>query len=152
MSERSERIAQGFQRVKEDQAVRDALDLKQSDALDEGFKRLREELQQNFESQCNELNQEPQIGNILECGLSDDEWKITRNDTGAILSIKFDSVLRTVKLNCDRPTKFKYTIQVKPAASSWMYTDAKGTSLGQDAAGSTADKALRALLGLDWKA
>jgi len=150
VSERSKQIAQQFQAAKRIQATRDELDLRCAGRLDEGFKKLCEELQKGFQSQCDELNQESAVENILGCDFSGDEWGITRSDSGAVLSVKLDAGSRKVVLECDRPAKFRYELGVKPTPQNYYFADGKGK--GVPDRGIVVDKALRALLGLDWKA
>ena len=85
-----------------------------------------------LEKQCQELNHEPQIENILVPNLSDDPIGITRKDSGAFLSVKFDANRHKVIFKCDEPVRFKYVVEIKPKFNGrdWWYADKSGSSIG----------------------
>jgi hypothetical protein len=64
---------------------------------------MRVELKEHLEKQCQELNHEPQIENILVPNLGDDPVGITRKASGAFLSVKFDANRHKVIIRCDEP-------------------------------------------------
>jgi len=149
VSDRAKRTADLFQQAKDQEALQNAVELKHSATLDEGFSRMRKKINEALERQCTELNEQPEIGDILVCKVSDDKsTTVTRSDTGVVLSVAFDSTLRTAHFACPKPSKFKYSIDVKLSANGlWFYADGKGTSIGPDL-GAVTDKALNALLGV----
>jgi hypothetical protein len=149
MSERSKQLAAMFNNSKERQGIQNELDLRNAKLLDESFLRMQAEINSHIERLCAELNQEPEIGDILRCDFSDKETKVTRTDTGNVLSAKFDPFRHSVGFVCPKPTNFKYSITVKKGVGdSWYYADGDDGSIG-DKLGWLADKVLRALLGLN---
>jgi hypothetical protein len=149
MSERSARLAKGFEQSKERQAVTDAAGLQREKVLDEGFSRMRTELKDSLKKLCDELTQEPEIGDLLVCKLSDEKTDIMRTDIGSVLTIKFDPFRRSAVFNCDKPAKFRFVIEVKPTtsdSSSW-YADVDGRSI-RISLDWVAEKSLSALLGV----
>jgi hypothetical protein len=93
---------------------------------------MRVKLKEHLEKQCEELNHEPQIENILVPNLGEEPIGITRRDSGSFLSIKFDATLRNVIFKCDEPARFKYVVEVEPNFNgrNWWYADKKGSSIG----------------------
>lgn len=148
MSERSKQLAKEFAHNKDQQAISDELRLHDNKILDKGFIRMRTDLTRELERQCEELNHEPEIGNILAFSLSDEEGKITRKDTGSTLAVEWDSVRHAVTLNCDKPAKFRYTVEVKPTTNGqgFWYANRKGVAIPHVSV--VADEALCALLGI----
>ena len=132
MSEQSRRLAAQFEHSKNKQQINDATGLQREQLLNEAFVSMQVELKEHLEKQCQELNHEPQIGNILVPNLGDDPIGIARRDSGAFLSIEFDANLHKVTFNCDEPAKFKYVVEVKPKFNgrNWWYVDKNGSSIG----------------------
>jgi hypothetical protein len=131
MSEQSKRLAAQFEHSKDKRQINDASGLQRELLLDEAFVSMRVELKEHLEKQCEELNHEPQIENILVPNLGDEPIGITRKDSGAFLSIKFDANLHKVTFKCDEPARFKYVVEVKPNFNgrNWWYADKKGSSI-----------------------
>ena len=150
MSEQSKRLAARFEYSKDKQRINDATEVQRERVLDQAFASMRVELKEHLEKQCQELNHEPQIENILVPNLGDDPVGITRKDSGAFLSVKFDASLRKVTLRCDEPIKFKYVVEVKPKFNGrdWWYADKNGSSIGGHLE-YVAQEALGALLEID---
>jgi hypothetical protein len=149
MSNYSKELAGKFHGAKQKQVMAELKSPKPERILDEGFFRLKCELLQHLKMQCEELNQEPQIGNILVCDLTHNAPQITRTDTGAVLSVKIDAAGRTVAFQCDKPVKFEYVLRVKPTISgggSWY--EGNGASIG-NSLDAVAQKAVSALLGIE---
>jgi len=71
MSEQSKRLAAQFERSKDKRQINDASGLQRERVLDEAFVSMRVELKEHLEKQCEELNHEPQIENILVAKLID---------------------------------------------------------------------------------
>ena len=132
MSEQSKRLAAQFEHSKSKQLINDATVLQRERLLDDAFVSMRVELKEHLEKQCEELNHEPQIENILVPNLVDDPIGITRKDSGAFLSIQFDSNLHKVTFNCGEPSRFKYVVEVKPKFNgrNWWYADKNGSNIG----------------------
>ena len=132
MSEQSKRIAAQFEHSKDKRQINDASGLQREQLLDEAFVSMRVELKEHLEKQCEELNHEPQIENILVPNLGGDPIGITRRDSGAFLSVKFDSIFRKVTFKCGEPARFKYVVEVKPKFNgrNWWYADKNGSSIG----------------------
>ena len=132
MSEQSKRLAGQFGHSKDKRQINDATALQRERVLDEAFVSMRLELKEHLEKQCAELNHEPQIENILVPNLVDDPIGITRKDSGAFLSIQFDSNLHKVTFNCGEPSRFKYVVEVKPKFNgrNWWYADKNGSNIG----------------------
>src|SRR5580658_4819783 len=114
MSEQSKRLAAQFRHSKDKRQINDATALQRDRVLDDAFVSMRVELKEHLERQCEELNHEPQIENILVPNLGDEPVGISRKDSGAFLSIKFDANLHKVTFKCDEPVRFKYVVEVKP--------------------------------------
>jgi hypothetical protein len=152
MSEQSKRLAAQFEHSKNKQQINDATGLQREQLLNEAFVSMRVELKEHLEKQCEELNHEPQIGNILVPNLGDDPIGIARGDSGAFLSIKFDANLHKVTFNCDEPARFKYVVEVKPNFNgrNWWYADKKGSSIGGHLE-SVAQEVIGSLLEIDSK-
>jgi hypothetical protein len=150
MSEQSKRLAAQFEHSKDKKLINDATALQRDQILDEAFARMCAELKEHLEMRCEDLNHEPQLENILVPKLGDDPIRITRADSGAFLSIKFDSILHKVTFKCDEPARFKYIVEVKPKFNGrdWWYADKNGSSIGGHLE-YVAQKVLRALLGID---
>ena len=150
MSEQSKRLAAQFEHSKDKQQLNDATGLQREQLLNEAFVSMRVELREHLEKQCEELNHEPQIGNIVVPNLGDDPIGIARRDSGAFLSIKFDASLHNVTFKCDEPTRFKYVVEVKPKFNgrNWWYSDKNGSSIGGHLE-YVAQRALGALLEID---
>src|ERR1700726_3069883 len=150
MSDRSKQIAARFLGSKEKQQVVDELSLQRNKVLDEGYSRLCVELKEQFNKQCEALNQEPEIGNILVCDFGNDMWKVTRTDLGLFLLVKPDAVLRSVSFKCDKPVLFKRSIETKlmPNGESWWYADKKGSGIASTYLWLEVEKAINALLGI----
>jgi hypothetical protein len=150
MSEQSKRLAAQFEHSKDKRQINDASGLQRELLLDEAFVSMRVELKEHLEKQCEELNHEPQIENILVPNLGDEPIGITRKDSGAFLSIKFDANLHKVTFKCDEPARFKYVVEVKPNFNgrNWWYADKKGSSIGGHLE-YVAQEALGALLEID---
>ena len=152
MSEQSKRLAAQFERSKDKRQINDASGIQRERVLDEAFVSMQVELKEHLEKQCEELNHEPQIKNILVPNLGDDPIRITRKDSGAFLSIKFDAQIHKVTFKCDEPTRFKYVVEVKPnfnGRNSWC-ADKKGSSIGGHLE-SVAQEVLGSLLEIDPK-
>jgi hypothetical protein len=132
MSEQSKRIAAEFEHSKDKRHKNDAPGLQREVLLDEAFLSMRVELKEHLEKQCDELNHEPQIENILLPNLGDEPIGIRRKDSGAFLSIKFDAKLHKVTFKCDEPIRFKYVVEVKAKSNgrTWWYADKNGSSIG----------------------
>ena len=149
MSDRSKHFAEKFQKAKEQQSINDAANLQRGKVLNESFSRMRSELKKGIERDCEELNQEPQIGNILthRLALTGDRWEVTRTDTGSVLSIEFDSLLHAVSFSCEKPAQFRTRIELKPTSGgACYYATEKGNRTGID---QTLEKAFCALLGIE---
>src|ERR1700728_3521753 len=108
MSEQSKRLAARFEQSKNKQQLNDATALQRKRVLDEAFVSMRVEFKEHLEKQCGELNQEPQIENILIATLSGEVPGIIRKDSGSFLSIEFEADLHKVTFKCDDPVRFKY--------------------------------------------
>ena len=152
MSEQSKRLAAQFEHSKDKHQINDASGLQREQLLNEAFVSMRVELKEHLEKQCKELNHEPQIENILVPNLGDEPVGITRKDSGAFLSIKFDAHLHKVTFKCDEPARFKYVVEVKPNFNGrkWWYADKKGSSIGGHLE-SVAQEVLGSLLEIDSK-
>jgi hypothetical protein len=150
MSEQSKRLAAKFEYSKENHPIHMATALRRDQILNEAFARMCAELTEHLETRCEELNHEPQIENILQPKLGDDPIGVRRKDSGAFLSIKFDSTLHKVTFKCDEPAQFKYVVEVKPTfnGSDWWYADKDGSSIAGHLE-YVAQKVLSALLGID---
>jgi hypothetical protein len=150
MSEQSKRLAAQFEYLKDKRQLHDASGLQRELLLDEAFVSMRVELMEHLEKQCEELNHEPQIENILVPNLSDEPIGITRMDSGAFLSIKFDANLHKVTFRCEDPGRFKSIVEVKPNFSgrNWWYADKNGSNIGGHLE-YVAQQALDALLEID---
>ena len=132
MSEQSKRLAARFEQSKNKQQLNDATALQRKRVLDEAFVSMRVEFKEHLEKQCGELNQEPQIENILIATLSGEVPGIIRKDSGSFLSIEFEADLHKVTFKCDDPVRFKYVVEVKPnfnGRKCW-YADKKGSNIG----------------------
>jgi len=110
MSEQAKRLAAQFEHSKDKRQINDVSGLQCELLLDEAFVSMRVELKEHLERQCEELNREPQIENILVPNLGFEPIGITRKDSGAFLSIKFDANLHKVTFKCDEPARFKYIV------------------------------------------
>jgi hypothetical protein len=152
MSEQSKRLATQFEYAKDKHQANDASGLQREQLLDEAFVNMRLELKEHLEKQCEELNHEPQIDNILISNLVNDPSRITRRDSGAFVSVTFDATLRKVTFNCDEPARFKYVVEVKPRFNgrNWWYADKNGSSIGGHLE-SVAQEVIGALLEIDSK-
>jgi len=150
MSEQAKRLAAQFEHSKDKRQINDVSGLQCELLLDEAFVSMRVELKEHLERQCEELNREPHIENILVPNLGFEPIGITRKDSGAFLSIKFDANLHKVTFKCDEPARFKYIVEVKPNFNgrNWWYADKKGSSIGGHLE-YVAQKALGALLQID---
>ena len=64
--------------------------------------------------------------------LGDDPIGITRKDSGAFLSVKFDANRHKGIFKCDDLISFKYVVEVKPKFNGrdWWYADKSGSSIG----------------------
>ncbi|MGB6874705.1 MAG: hypothetical protein WBD87_01595 [Candidatus Acidiferrales bacterium] len=153
MSQRSQRLAECAKRFLKNQPVADAASLNRKQFLDEGFRRLSEDVRAEFEKQTDELNHEPACGNVLICRFSDGQPGIFHKDRPELsLSVKFDAPLRLITIECETPVKFKYFIGVKLNGdeTSWYYTAGeKKTDLApcRNQVDWIVDKALNALFG-----
>jgi hypothetical protein len=152
MSEQSKRLAAQFEYAKNKHQVNDATGRQREQLLDEAFVSMRQELEEHLQKQCEELNHEPQIDNILVSNLVADPSGITRRDSGAFLSVKFDATLRKATFKCDEPARFKYVVEVKPRFNgrNWWYADKNGSSIGGHLE-SVAQEVIGALLEIDSK-
>ena len=150
MSEQSKRLGAQFEHSKDKRQINDASGLERELLLDEAFLSMQVELKEHLEKQCAELNHEPQIENILVPNLVDDPIGITRRDSGAFLSIRFDANLHKVTFNCGEPARFKYVVEVRPKFNgrNWWYADKNGSSIGGHLE-YVAQEALGALLEID---
>ena len=150
MSEQSKRLAAQFEHSKSKLLINDATALQREQLLNEAFVRMRAELKEHLEKQCAELNHEPQIEDLLVPNLGDDPIGITRSDSGAFLSIKFDAILHKAIFKCDEPAQFKYVVEVKPKFNgrNWWYADKNGSSI-EGHLEYVAQKVLSALLEID---
>jgi hypothetical protein len=149
MSDRSKRFAEKFQKAKEQQSINDAASLQRDKVLSESFSRMRSELKKGIERDCEEINQEPQIGKILahRLALTGDKWEVTRTDTGSVLSIEFDPLLHTVSFSCEKPAQFRAHIELKPiTGGTCYYATEEGNHTGID---ETLGRAFCALLGIE---
>src|ERR1700680_3421237 len=104
MSEQSKRLAAQFEHSKSKQLINDATALQRERLLDDAFVSMRVELKEHLEKQCEELNHEPQIENMLVPNLREDPMGIARSDSSAFLSIKFDAIFTKVTFKCDSPS------------------------------------------------
>jgi hypothetical protein len=150
MSEQSKRLAARFEHSKGKRQIIDVTAVQRERVLDQAFASMRVELKEHLEKQCQELNHEPQIENILVPNLGEDPLGITRKDSGAFLSVKFDASRRKVTFRCDEPIRFKYVVEVKPKFNGrdWWYADKNGSSIGGHLE-YVAQEALGALLEID---
>jgi len=152
VSQKSREIAQSFQRNKERLAATTQTRLAEKQVLDEGFRRLRDDLEKSIPPFCDELNGEPEIGNILECGIVGDKLTITHQDTGDSLAIKFDAALHKVTFSCDKPVKYREPVEVRVVnVTGWWFATKDGSSAGSgdDSVFWLAEKAVRIFLGAD---
>jgi hypothetical protein len=146
------KTAAAFGEVKQQQHVKYAHDLAVLSALDEGFTRLRKDIDSALAEQVDALNHEPEVGNILGVAKDDDETRVSRSDLRTELIVKYDAHLHTARLTVSKPYKFDYTIVVVPnGTGSWLeYKDHKKEQQGvpnQDVSWFV-DRALCALLGI----
>jgi hypothetical protein len=148
VSDDSKRIAGLFQHHTTQKVIKDATDLEHKRFQAEGLRRMRSELEAAAKVLCEDLNHEPQVGNILSCKSEDEEFKITRSDTGAVLSVKYDEFLYKATAKCDTPAKFKYVIQVKTSGNGWWYADKDDTAIAESSIPWIANIAVSALLGI----
>ena len=109
---------------------------------------MRSELEAAAKALCEDLNHEPQVGNILSCKSEDGKFTITRSDTGAVLSVKYDEFLYKATAKCDAPAKFKYVIQVKTSGNGWWYADEDDTAIAETSIPWVANIVVSALLGI----
>jgi hypothetical protein len=116
MSEQSKRLAAQFGHSKDKRQINDATALQRERVLDDAFVSMQVELKEHLEKQCEELNHEPQIENLLVANLGDEPIGITRRDSGAF----------------EEPARFKYVVEVKPKFNgrTWWYADKNGSSIG----------------------
>jgi hypothetical protein len=84
--------------------------------------------------------------------LGDDPIGITRKDSGAFLSVKFDANRHKGIFKCDDLISFKYVVEVKPKFNGrdWWYADKSGSSIGGHLE-SVAQEVLGSLLEIDSK-
>ena len=145
MSEYSKELARQFHCAKQRPVVGGLKSSQPETILDKGFARLRSELLEQLRMQCKELNQEPEIGNILMCDLANGHPQITRTDTGAVLCAEIDAKDRTIVFKCEEPFDFEYVLKVKPTISgTGAWFEGNGASIGDrlDAVARTALSAL----------
>lgn len=112
---------------------------------------MRDDLGEFIPVFCEELNQEPEIGNILTWSVAGDAWAVTRQDTGDALTINFDEALHKAIFSCNKPVKFREAIEVRVInITGWWFATKDGSSAGAgDASVSwVAEKAIKALLGI----
>jgi len=140
-------LARSFAGAKEKQHQRCAHDLKQNELLDEGFKRLRADVDSQLAELIDKLNSRPEIGNILSVAIHDSETVLHRSDLGSNVTIKYDSHRHTARLIAETPVKLDYIVGVKADGIKWFY---RGGTKFEDAANSseTANKVVHALLGV----
>jgi len=151
VSQKTRQIAQLFKEYKRQRATADSANLAEKKILDEGFRRMRVDLEKFIPVFCEELNQEPEIGNILECGSNDDRITVTCQDTGETLSVNFDEILHKVIFSCNKPVKVRESVEVKAInVTGWWFADKDGGSAGagDDSVSWMAEKAIKALLGI----
>lgn len=148
MSNRSKLIAKQFAAYKRRAAIQNQNVGKVRELLDEGFRRTRNELVAALKALCEELNAEPELGNILVHREQDEDFTVSRTDTGDTLKVKFDEFLHKISLNCDVNQKFREVIEVKPQANQlvWWVSDKEGNSFTDIVW--FAEKSIKALIGI----
>ncbi len=124
MSQRSQTLAAHAKQFLENQPEHDAATLRRNHLLDEGFARLSSDIRTEFEKQTDELNHEPDCGNVLICRFVDGRpgvFHVIRPEL--FLSVKFDAPLRLITIECEHPIKFKRFIGVKlyDNETGWYY-------------------------------
>ena len=145
MSDTSKRLASQFAAYQKQNAVQAEAGLQEKKILDQGFIEVRQEFIDKAKALCDELNQEPQVGNILSCYESGNAFSITRSDTGVALTVKFDDMQHKATLSCDHPAKFREEIHVKPNNNNYWWVSNKD---GSTTVKYMAEKAVKALLGI----
>ncbi len=113
MSKRSETLANYVRQFKERQPAQDAATVIRNRLLDEGYARLQADVKAECEKQADELNGEAGCAGALVCRFSGNDSGVFRTDDAACLSVKWDAPKRSVTLICEKPTKFKYIVEVK---------------------------------------
>jgi hypothetical protein len=155
VSERSKDIARRFSTSRESQEIQNEKTIQDRKILREAFNRMCERFRQFLRAIVEESNLEPEIGDLLDYKSFDNGIEISRKDTGAILSVKFDYFRNTTSLDCRAPTTFKEVVRVcvSTASDTCWYDDGKGGSKGaleaeNSAVEYVADRGLNALLGM----
>jgi hypothetical protein len=155
MSERSQSLAAYARQFLQGRPLTDAAILNRKQLLDEGFSRLQNVLKQEFETQVDEFNNEPGTGCTLVCRFDDQPTVFRKNGETVGLTLKFDSLQRTIAIDCQEPKKFHHIIEVKlnSAETSWYYVAGHKKnelgSIGEDGVGLLVEKSLFALFGVE---
>jgi hypothetical protein len=115
----TKKIAAAFGEAKQQQHVKYAHDLMELNALDEGFKRLRQDIDSSLREQADALNHEPEVGSILNVVVDGEETLVVRSDLQTKLTVKYDQGHHAAHLTVSKPYKFDYTIEVVPSGTGW---------------------------------
>lgn len=157
MSNRSQRLAGYVRQFKERQPEADKATVIRNEILNNGFAELRDTLKNEFQKQVDELNHEPGCADFLVCKFSGIESGVYRTDENdSHLTVKFDSATRTATITCDKPTKFKYFVEVRLTTNETGFYFAAGEKkndlssyCAQNDVSWIVDKALYALVGIE---
>jgi hypothetical protein len=135
--------------AKEKQATQNKYNIQVKEILDDGFQRFTGALQEFLPILCDELNQEPEIGNILSHKSDGKIFTVTRSDKGWTMTVKFDDTLHRAVFACDMPVKFRESVEIKPTTNStaWWLADKNGSVVGGDGCW-VGENAVKALLGI----
>ena len=146
LSDHSRRMAERFKEKHKNEGISAEAALEGKKILDEGFQRLRDDLAAALRRQIDELNAEPEIGNILVGLFETKDWVIVRSDLGEKMEISFDRTLHKAQIKLDQPVKIREEIEVKlTPAHLWWYADKKEKPISVN---ELSVKLLEALLGI----
>ena len=114
MSDRSRRLAAHARRFAKQQPAADEANVNRNRMLNEGFARLRDKIEQEFRTQVDEFNGEPDRGTTLACRFFEDKLEVVKVDEAeSVLSVHSDSHLRMAKIVCKTSIEFTYLFEVR---------------------------------------
>jgi hypothetical protein len=153
MSERSQRLASHARQFDKTQPAADAANVNRNRMLNEGFARLRDKIEQEFRTQVDEFNGEPDRGTTLACRFFEDKLEVVKvDDAESVVSVHSDSHLRTAEIVCNTVIKFGYLFEVRLNSTETTWYHVAGEKKSDFSAITSVDwiveKALYALFGL----
>jgi hypothetical protein len=147
VSDRSKHTARLFEIANQNESAHAKAAEGRGFVLDSALEQLHQLLKGEFQQQCDDLNREPQINNILTCSLEGNNWSIEWKAKERFVAVAFEPDSHRVRIFGTKPVGFSETVAVKEDQGHYRFVDSTGNDLNFQV-GKIVEKALNSLLGI----